>query len=309
MKTVRIGCGAGFAGDRMDAASFWRRAVNSTTWSSSVWPSERSRWRSKRRLAIRGLGYDPLLAARMEAVLPLCREYGTTIITNMGAANPVAAATVISRIARRLGLQGLSIAAVTGDDVRSTVLAGEFTVSETGQPVRSLGESLVSANAYIGAEAIRQALELGADVVITGRAADPSLFVAPLSYELGWGLDAWNDVARATLVGHLLECAGQLTGGYFADPGYKEVAGLDDLGFPLAEVPERGAVLITKVADTGGMVHSSRPVRNSSSTRSTIRPLTTRRIRSQISVRSLSRRQERTAFTLMAPQGNLGPMC
>ena len=121
-------------------------------------------------------GYDPLLAARMEAVLPLCRERGTTIVTNMGAANPSAAAVVVQNIARQLRLQGLTIAAVTGDDVRSAIDRGDFTITETGQPVRSLGDALVSANAYIGAEGIRHALELGADVVITGRAAGSLAF-------------------------------------------------------------------------------------------------------------------------------------
>ena len=99
---------------------------------------------------------------------------------------------------------------MTGDDVRSAVDQGDFTINEMNQPVASLGDSLVSANAYIGAEGIRHALELGADVVIAGRAADPSLFVAPLSYELGWSLDAWNEVARAT---HRLEQLGVNTSG------------------------------------------------------------------------------------------------
>ena len=254
MKTVRIGCGAGFAGDRIDAAVVLAARgqldylVFECLAERTIALAQQAKARDPH------LGYDPLLAARMEAVLPLCRERGTTIVTNMGAANPSEAAVVVQNIARQLGLQGLTIAAVTGDDVRSAVDRGDFTINETNQPVASLGDSLVSANAYIGAEGIRHALELGADVVIAGRAADPSLFVAPLSYELGWSLDAWNEVARATLVGHLLECAGQVTGGYFADPGYKDVAGLDDLGFPLAEVSERGPVVITKVGGTGGSV-------------------------------------------------------
>jgi hypothetical protein len=254
MKTVRIGCGAGFAGDRIDAAVVLAARGDLDYLVFECLAERTIALAQQARVHDPRLGYDPLLAARMEAVLPLCRERGTRIVTNMGAANPAEAAHVVQTIARQLGLQGLIIAAVTGDDVRPVVEAGDFSVNETGQPVKSLGDALVSANAYVGAEGIRDALELGADVVITGRAADPSLFVAPLSYELGWDLDAWNEVARATLVGHLLECAGQVTGGYFADPGYKQVAGLDDLGFPLAEVAQRGPVVITKVADTGGLV-------------------------------------------------------
>jgi hypothetical protein len=172
----------------------------------------------------------------------------------MGAANPSAAAAVVRRIAQRLGLEGLSIAAVVGDDVREIIDRGDFTVRETGEAVRSLAGRLVSANAYIGAEPIVRALEQDADVVIMGRAADPSLFVAPLAHAHGWSLDDGHQVGRATLVGHLLECAGQITGGYFADPEFKDVPGLDNLGFPLAEVPGRGPIVITKVPGTGGAV-------------------------------------------------------
>ena len=134
------------------------------------------------------------------------------------------------------------------------VTAGEYVVDETGEPVATLGDRLVSANAYIGAEPIVEAISRGADIVITGRVADPSLFVAAQAYEFGWPVDAWPQLGRATLVGHLLECAGQITGGYFADPGYKDVADLSRLGFPIAEVPEHGAVVITKVPGSGGRV-------------------------------------------------------
>jgi len=120
--------------------------------------------------------------------------------------------------------------------------------------MRSLADRLVSANAYIGADPIVRALEQKADVVIMGRAADPSLFVGPLMHAHGQSLDDCDQVGRATLVGHLLECGGQVTGGYFADPGLKDVPGLDNLGFPLAEVPERGPLVITKVPGTGGVV-------------------------------------------------------
>ena len=119
---------------------------------------------------------------------------------------------------------------------------------------RELGDRLVSANAYIGAEPIVTALAQDADIVITGRAADPSLFVAPLAFEFGWNAEDWPALGRATLVGHLLECAGQVTGGYFADPGCKDVAGLARLGFPIADVPAEGPIVITKVAGSGGLV-------------------------------------------------------
>ena len=188
-----------------------------------------------------------MLERRLEAVLPACREHGITIVTNMGAANPASGGARARELARRLGCRGLTIATVSGDDVFDVVMTGEFTIAETGEPVSTLKDRLVSANAYIGAEPIVQALAQGAGLVITGRAADPSLFVGPLAHSFGWPLDAWPDLGRGTLVGHLLECAGQVTGGYFADPGRKDVEGLERLGFPIAEVPEHGPVIITKV--------------------------------------------------------------
>jgi acyclic terpene utilization AtuA family protein len=251
---VRIGCGAGFSGDRIEPAiELATRGeldylVFECLAERTIALAQQAKTRDPQ------LGYDPMLIDRMKAVLPVCRQRGTTIITNMGAANPSAAAAIVRRVAQRLGLTGLSIAAVVGDDVRDVIARGDFAVRETGETVRSLGERLVSANAYIGAEPIARALEQQADVVITGRAADPSLFVAPLAHAHGWSLDDCHQVGRATLVGHLLECAGQISGGYFADPDIKDVPGLESLGFPLAEVPARGPIVITKVPGTGGIV-------------------------------------------------------
>jgi hypothetical protein len=254
MKVIRIGCGAGFSGDRIEPAVdlATRGALDYLVFEClaerTIALAQQARARDAR------AGYDPLLAARMEAVLPACREQGTTIITNMGAANPGSGAEVVRDVARRLGLGHVTIAAIIGDDVRAQIETADLTVSETGEPVRELGDRLVSANAYIGAEPIVAALAQGAHVVITGRAADPSLFVGPIAHAHGYPLDDWSQLGRATLVGHLLECAGQITGGYFADPGYKDVEGLDRLGFPIAEVPPHGPVIITKLQGTGGAV-------------------------------------------------------
>ena len=200
------------------------------------------------------LGFDPLLAERMRAVLPGCRARGIKIVTNMGAANPIAAASRVQAVARELGLPGIRIAAVTGDDVLDAVHAGDYRLEETGAPVASLGNRLVSANAYLGAGPIVEALAAGADVVVTGRAADPAMFLAPLIHEFGWRMDDWTRLGRGTVVGHLLECAGQVTGGYFADPGHKDVPDLARLGFPIGEVDEDGTVVITKVPGSGGLV-------------------------------------------------------
>jgi len=254
VKTIRIGCGAGFSGDRIEPAVELAQKGELDYLVFECLAERTIALAQQARVRDPDGGYDPMLVARIEAVLEECRKRGTTIISNMGAANPNAAGDAVRSVARRLGISGIRVATVTGDDVRGLIGTADFVVMETGAPVRELGDRLVAANAYIGAEPILEALSDGADVVITGRAADPSLFVAPLAHEHGWGMDDWTAVGRATLVGHLLECAGQITGGYFADPGRKDVGGLDALGFPLAEVPERGPVVVTKVQGSGGAV-------------------------------------------------------
>jgi len=120
--------------------------------------------------------------------------------------------------------------------------------------VGDLGDHLISANAYLGAEPIAEALAGGADVVITGRVADPALVLGPLIQEFGWRMDDWTRLGAGTIAGHLLECAGQITGGYFADPGMDDVPCLARLGFPIGEIAEDGSMLITKVPGTGGRV-------------------------------------------------------
>jgi hypothetical protein len=120
--------------------------------------------------------------------------------------------------------------------------------------IKQLGNRLLSANAYLGAAPMAEALDGGADIVITGRASDPALFLAPMIHAFGWPMDDWNLLGKGTVAGHLLECAGQITGGYFADPGYKDVADLARLGFPIGEVGEDGSLVITKVSGSGGAV-------------------------------------------------------
>ncbi len=199
-------------------------------------------------------GYDALLVARMEACLPVCRKNKVKIITNMGAANPTAGAEKIKEVANRLGIKGLKIASVTGDDVLDVLKEGDYLVEETGQKSSALKDRMVSANAYLGAQCVVDALKNGADVVITGRVADPAIFIAPAIYEFGWDVNLWDLMGQAIVMGHLLECAGQITGGYFPDPGFKDVPGIGRLGFPIAEVQEDGTFVVTKVPDSGGMV-------------------------------------------------------
>jgi hypothetical protein len=199
-------------------------------------------------------GYDPLLEERMRAVLPICASRGIRIVTNMGAANPAAAARKTAEIAGSLGLSALKIAAVIGDDVLEPCRERDLPIMEFDGTIGQLGNRLLSANAYLGAEPMVEALDAGADIVITGRAADPALFLAPMIHAFGWPMDDWDLLGQGTVAGHLLECAGQITGGYFADPPYKNVPDLARLGFPIGEVGEDGSVIITKVAGSGGAV-------------------------------------------------------
>jgi hypothetical protein len=251
---VRIGAGAGFADDRIEPAV---ELVERSDLDYLVFEclAERTIAAAQReRLVDPGGGYNEWLADRMTAVLTLARSRGTRILTNMGAANPIAAAQVVVEVARELGIRGLKVAAVVGDDVLDQVRGSELPLLERPATVASLGDSVISANAYLGVEPLLDALRRGAEVVVTGRVADPSLFLAPLIHELGWAPEDWQLMGTGTAVGHLLECAGQVSGGYFADPGCKPVPNLARLGFPLAEVTADGSVVITKPGGTGGQV-------------------------------------------------------
>jgi hypothetical protein len=254
VKTVRIGCGAGYSGDRIEPAVELaeRGRLDYLVFECLAERTLALAQRERARDAARG--YDPLLAARLTAILPHCLSQGVTVVTNMGAANPVAAAALAARLAGELGFHGVRIAAVTGDDVFDLVAGSDATLLDAGARLDSLGPRVAAANAYLGVEPLLEALRGFARVVITGRVADPSLFLAPLIHEFGWRLDDWPMLGAGTVVGHLLECAGQVTGGYFADPGRKDVPGLARLGFPLAEVQEDGTAVVTKVDGSGGAV-------------------------------------------------------
>jgi len=254
MKTIRIGAGAGFSTDRIDPA---------------VEVAEKGNVRyiifeclAERTIALAQLeknkdpekGYGAFLKERMEAMLPFCAQKNLIMVTDLGAANPLAAFRKTLEIAASINATPLKVAAVTGDDVLEKVIDSEEIVWETGQPVSAIKDRILSANAYLGVEAILPALQAGANVVITGRVADPSLILAPLVHEFGWGLSDWYFLGAGTAVGHLLECAAQVTGGFFADPGYKDVPDIVNIGFPIAEVREDGTCIISKPPGSGGEV-------------------------------------------------------
>jgi hypothetical protein len=254
MRTIRIGSGAGYSGDRIEPAvelaeqGEIQYLVFECLGERTVALAQQARMKNP------DGGYDPLLEERMRAVLPVCASRGIKIVTNMGAAHPVAAARRTAEIARSLGLASLKIAAVVGDDVLDACKERDLPIMEFEGTIKQLGNRLLSANAYLGAEPIAAALTGGTDIVITGRASDPALFLAPMIHAFGWAMDDWNLLGQGTVAGHLLECAGQITGGYFADPGYKDILDLARLGFPIGEVGEDGSLVVTKVAGSGGAV-------------------------------------------------------
>lgn len=255
MKSIKIGSGAGYSDDRLEPALDIIRYGNVDYIVFECLAERTIAIAQQRKMKDSKVGYDSLLEYRMEQVLPLCAEKKVKVVTNMGAANPKAAAEMIKQIAENQGLHNLKIAAITGDDVFSEI--GRYqneALLENDRLIQELGSSIVSANAYIGAKGIVQALEAGADIVITGRAADPSLFLAPMIYEFGWSFDDAELLGKGTIGGHLMECGAQITGGYFADPGYKDVPELWNVGFPIMEVDEKGGYQISKLEDAGGLV-------------------------------------------------------
>ena len=251
--TVRVGSGAGTSDDRMLPAlelaergaidylvfeCLAERTVSRENLSRSKDPDQ---------------GYSPSLHARLRMVLPTCIEKKIRIVSNMGAANPVGGARAARKEAADLGLGDVAVAVVLGDDVSSLVKhKGELRLIENDEPLESILPKMISANAYLGADVVCEALSTGAPIVLSGRVADPSLFLAPMMHEFGWAYDDLPKIAQGTAAGHLLECTASVTGGCFGWPGKKNVPDLANNGFPFADVRADGSIVIGKTPDTGG---------------------------------------------------------
>ena len=255
MQTLAVGCGAGFSGDRVDAAvPVVKTLIARGGPAALMFENLAERTLAHQHLIRRanpGLGYEPLLELELSPILADCLKHNIPIIGNFGAANPQGAALCIVQLAEKLGLPKPRIAVVTGDDLSNQ--EGRTLVK---QHLNNAFDErrFVCANAYLGAFEIAQALRQGAQIVVTGRVADPSLLLGPAIAHYQWSASDWNQLAGATMAGHLLECGAQVSGGYFADPGKKEVPGLDNVGFPIAEIFEDGSCVITKADHTGGLV-------------------------------------------------------
>ena len=251
----RVGCAAGFSGDRLGVArpivdEFLRLGEPACL----IFESLAERTLALAQLDRRqnpALGFEPLLAEMLEPILADCLLNNIPIVGNFGAANPEGAASLIAKLAKAQGFPSIKIAIVRGDEISASVFMA--CLDQQSQDALS-NSSLVSANVYLGAREIADALNDGAQIVVTGRVADPALTVGPLMAHFKKSWSDWNFLAQATMAGHLLECGAQVTGGYFADPGVKDVPDLASVGFPIIEFDEFGNCCVTKAPNTGGVV-------------------------------------------------------
>lgn len=261
----RIGCGAGFSGDRIEPAIVLAEKGELDYLVLECLAERTIALANKRKMADPSKGYDPLLERRIETLLPHLVKNNIRLITNMGAANPIEGAKKIIEIAKKQGLK-VKVAAVYGDDVNEKLKGENFDIfgdenfaleliKKHQSPVTNNQSSIISANAYLGIDGIFEALQADAQVIITGRVADPSLFLAPMIHEFGWKTDDYDLMGKGTVIGHLLECAGQITGGYFADPIKKPVENMENLGHPFADIFADGSAIISKVEGTGGIIN------------------------------------------------------
>ncbi len=253
-----MGCGAGFSGDRVDAPVSVVEAIAASGRPGAIMFETLA----ERTLALGHVarrldpehGYEPLLDELVGPILPRCLRAGIPVVGNFGAANPPAAARRLKQLAAERGLPEPRVAIVEGDDVSGTIDLENDAVFEADAGLVQPDATLIAANAYLGAKPIADALRAGAQIVVTGRVADPALALGPLAAHFGWAWDDLDRLAAGTLAGHLLECGSQVTGGYFADPGYKDVPRPAEIGFPIAEVRADGSFVITKAGGTGGRV-------------------------------------------------------
>ncbi len=261
MTTVHIGNGAGFSGDRFDASLPVIEALSQKTGPKYLTfevLAERTIATAQRiRQNNPALGYSPYLPQYIEPALKPCLEHGITIVSNMGAANPIAGARKILEIAHEQGLRKPRIGVLLGDDLLEYLNPEDLGRASTMEGTSIDGRPILAANVYLGARHVAKVLQENVDVVLVGRTTDSALILGPLIHEFGWAENDWDVLASGTICGHLLECGGQVTGAYFADPGFKDVPNLHEVGFPLAEVHSDGIFSLTKPEGTGGLVNKA----------------------------------------------------
>jgi len=255
--TIRIASGQGFWGDLQRAPIDQARLGPIDVLVMDYLAEVTMSILQKQKLRDPGLGYARDFVEVVTELAPDIRERGFKIISNAGGVNPVACAEAIVEGARSRGATGLKVAVVTGDDLLDRlddlIARGvELKHMETGQPLAEVVDAIVSANAYLGAQPIAEALAMGADVVVTGRTTDTGLTLAPLVDHFGWDWADFDKMAAGTVAGHILECGAQSSGGNFTD--WRDVPDMAHIGFPIAEVSADGSFVVTKHPGCGGLV-------------------------------------------------------
>ncbi len=202
-------------------------------------------------------GYATDFVQMLERVLPACKDKGIKVIANAGGVNPRACLRAVVKVVKKLGLTRVRIGIVEGDDITAELShlidqGHPFLSMDSKQPLRPHLLRVLSANVYLGAAPVVEALRQGADVVITGRVTDPSLVVAPMVHEFGWSMQDFDQLAAATIAGHIVECGAQCTGGNYTH--WRKVPNLARIGYPIVEAEKDGSFVITKHEGTGGLV-------------------------------------------------------
>ena len=257
MKTIRIGNGQGFWGDNVDAPVELLRGGPIDYIGMDYLAEVTLSIMMRQKLKDPRLGYATDFIGFVRRVLPEVRERNVRILANAGGLNPRACRERIFEVARELGVRGLRVGVVEGDDLlprlRDLVAAGHpLKNMDTGEPIAAHLDRVMSANAYLGARPVVEALRQGAHIVLCGRITDTALALAPMVHELGWAEDDWDRLAAGTIAGHIIECGAQCTGGNFSR--WWEVPDLWNAGYPIIEARADGTFTVTKHEGTGGMV-------------------------------------------------------
>lgn len=257
MKTIRIGNGQGFWGDNVDAPVRLLRGGEIDYIGMDYLAEVTLSIMMRQMLKDPTKGYATDFVEFIRQVLPELQERGVRVLTNAGGLNPHACRAAIFEVAKELGLEGIRVGVVEGDDILprldALVDAGhEMRNMEDGEPLAPIAGRVSSANAYLGAAPVVEALEAGAQIVLCGRVTDTALALAPMIYEFGWKADDWDLLAAGTIAGHILECGPQCTGGNFTR--WWEVPDLWDVGYPVVEAKADGTFTVTKHDGTGGLV-------------------------------------------------------
>jgi hypothetical protein len=258
-QVVRVAAGQGFWGDDLDAP---RRQVEGgpvdylmldylAEVTMSILQKQKERDPS--------LGYARDFVGAVESVIAAVLNRGVKIIANAGGVNPPACAAAVKAMSGKIDAERkLCLGVVTGDDLLARLdelidQGHQLSNMETGEPLSSVRDRVLSANAYIGSQPIVEALERGANIVITGRSTDTALTMAPLRYEFGWGAKSWDQLAAGIVAGHIIECGAQCSGGNCLYD-WRSIPDLANVGYPLVDARADGTFVVTKHPNTGGRV-------------------------------------------------------